>query len=98
MEELHIARCGRDGKRAAAASGLAGTAGHLVAADAHLEAEASVRKLEEELRLLEKDRSVSTSLLASVLADQAEERDSKWENLGCRFATLGGRKLLRIRV
>ena len=63
-------------------SGLASAVGGLLDTDAQLEAEAQVRKLEEEPKL-EKARQVSTSLLALQLANKVGEQEKKLENLVC---------------
>lgn len=42
--------------------------------------------------------AVSTSLLASGLADKVGEQSKKLETLVCWFAKLGGHKMLRIKV
>ena len=55
-----------------------------VATDAQLEAEAWVRKLEEELRLKKVVR-LSTTLLALGLADKVGEQDNNLENLVCHL-------------
>lgn len=77
-------------------SGLASTVGSSVGPCCPLEAEAQVRKLEEELRL-EKDVWVPTTLLASGLEVKVREQDNKLETLTCCFAKLGGCKLLWIK-
>ena len=63
-----------------------------------LEAEARVRELDDKLRLLEKDVSASSSLLARELADGVGEQDDEREILVCRFAKLGGCSLPTIRT
>lgn len=64
--------------------------------DAQLEADAPVKKLEE-LRL-EKGVWLSTTLLASGLADQVGEQDNMLEIVACCCAKLGGCKLPWIKV
>lgn len=61
-----------------------------------LQAEAQVRKLEQELKL-KKDVQLSTTLLASGLADKMEEQNNKLNTLVWCFTKLGGYKLPRIR-
>ena len=65
--------------------------------EAQLEAEARVRKLEEELSL-ERDMPLSTALLASGLGDKVGEQDNQSETLPHPLAKLGGCKLPRIKV
>lgn len=55
-----------------------------LAMNAQLEADAWVRKLEEELRL-DKDMWLSTTRLASGLADNVGEQANKFETLACWF-------------
>lgn len=55
--------------------GQAPLMGNWLATDVQLEAEARMRKLKKELKL-EKDIRVSTTLLASGLADAVEEQNS----------------------
>lgn len=63
LEKRRPASCGR-WETSGCKSGLVSPVSPLAAADAHLEAEARVRELDEEPRLLEKDVSASSSLLA----------------------------------
>ena len=89
--------CSKEGKRVAAAVGWSPLWAVQVANDAQLEAKAQVTVLEEELRL-EKDVWLSTTLLASGLAEEVGKQDNRLETLACRFAKLGGCKLQRIKV
>lgn len=68
-----------------------------ILADAHLEAEAQGRKLEEDLRS-KKDMQVSTTMLASGVADKVGEQDNRLETLAGCFAKPVGFKLLWIKV
>lgn len=67
------------------------------ATNVQLEAEAHVRKLEEELRL-EKDVCLSTTQPASELADKVGEQVNKLETLVCHFAKLRRHKLPWLKV
>lgn len=62
----------------------------LLATDTHVEADAWVRKLKDELRL-EKGMWVSINQLASGLADKVGEQDNKLETLTFCFAKVGRR-------
>ena len=68
-----------------------------LASDAQLEAEAQVRKMEEELSL-EKDVQLSTTLLTSGLEDEVEEQHKNLVTLVCPFSKQGGHKLLWIKI
>lgn len=84
LEELHIARCGKEGKCMAATVVWPVLWVTWLTADAQLEAEAKVGKLEEELRL-EKIVWLSTILLALGLADKVGEQDNQLETSSGHF-------------
>lgn len=97
FEKLHIAHCSEEGKHVAATVGWLLLWAVQQAIDAQTEAEAQVKKLEEELRL-EKNVWFSTILLASGLADKVGEQNKKLETSVCHFAKLGSYKLPGIKI
>lgn len=78
FKKLHIAHCGKEEKRMAAAVGWPILWAVQLAIDAQLEAKAQVKKFEEGLRL-KKSMQIST-MLALGLADKTGEQDNKLEN------------------
>ena len=90
LEELHIARCGKEGKCMAATVVWPVLWVTWLTADAQLEAEAKVGKLEEELRL---EKNMRCQLLCWLWGWQTGgEQGSNLETFVCCFAKLGGHK------
>lgn len=91
FEELCIGHCSKEEKAWLASGGWPLLQAVQLDTDAQLQAEAQVRKLEE-LRL-KKDVQMSTTPLASQLADKVGEQDNQLKTLVCHLSNLRKNKL-----